>query len=251
MPDIENYRNNSFVTAVADFAAKHDIPIEIQGSPLAHAYYILRRAGCTVFLSYAAAYERVRSKREFGKLVRDKIVQKIGGGGERAISFHLPFSDRAPAFFGKLIEEGLEVLRASSKDSRIAELADLYEVVRGWIESSDFEVGEVEAIADLKRHKSGGFAAAEVLVETGSKTSSLQRAASLTLERIAEPKEHREGVEIPAARLGLIARGDSCVVELGEIGISIRLSMNDEGDLVIQAERQPAEVHEGQLALFS
>jgi predicted house-cleaning noncanonical NTP pyrophosphatase (MazG superfamily) len=252
-PDIENYRNNEFVTKVAEFAAAHDLPIEIQGSPLAHAYYILRRAGCTVFLSYAPAYERVRSKREFGKLVRDKIVQKIGGGGEQAISFHLPPNDRAPAFFGKLIEEGLEVLRAGSKDNRIMELADLYEVVRGWIESSDFEVTEVEAIADRKRQKSGGFTAAEVLVETGSKISSLAstRSPGLTLDRIATPKEHANRIEVPAARLGLIARGEPSTADLGDSGVSIRLSMTDEGDLVIEAVHHRAQAADGQLDLFS
>lgn len=253
MPDIENYRSNEFLTKVASFASQHGIPIEIQGSPLAHAYYILKKAGCTVFLSFAPAYERVRSKREFGKLVRDKIVQKIGGGGEQAVSFHLPRSDRPPAFFGKLIEEGLEVLRAGTKDSRIMELADLYEVVRGWIESSDFELSEVEALANLKRQKNGGFGAAEVLVQTGSKNSAMATSSSqsLTLERIAAPREHGRRIEIPAARLGLIARGEASVADLRDAGVSIRISMNEEGDLIIEADPQGADANDGQLDLFT
>lgn len=251
-PEIENYRNNDFVRAVAQFAVEHGIPVEIQGSPLAHAYYMLTQAGCTVFLAHAPAYERVRSKREFGKLVRDGIVSRIGGGGEKSVSFHLKPEDRPPAFFGKLLEEGLEVIRADTTDGRIAEFADLFEVVRSWIESSNFELSEVEAVADTKRQKTGGFSAAEVLVETGSKSSPIgtQRLGSLSLDRITMPRETEIGVAVPAARIGLLAKGDTLSVIVPDAGIEMTLSMNDEGDLVIALGRERYDEESGQLDLF-
>jgi predicted house-cleaning noncanonical NTP pyrophosphatase (MazG superfamily) len=252
VPDIENYRNNDFVRAVAQVATANGIPVEIQGSPLAHAYYMLRQAGCTVFHAQAPAYERVRNKREFGKLVRDRIVSKIGGGGEKSVSFNLKPEDRPPAFFGKLLEEGLEVLRADSTDARIVEFADLFEVVRSWIESSDFELSEVEAVADAKRHKTGGFAAAEVLVETGSKSSAIgtQKAGSLSLDRITGPRNLPHAVAVPAGRLGLLAQGDTVTIAVPTSGLEMTLSMNDEGDLVIELDSDDMEQDVGQLDLF-
>lgn len=238
--------------AVAQFAVEHGIPVEIQGSPLAHAYYMLTQAGCTVFLAHAPAYERVRSKREFGKLVREGIVSRIGGGGEQSVSFNLKPEDRPPAFFGKLLEEALEVLRADSTDSLIAEFADLFEVVRSWIVSSNFELSEVEAVADAKRQKSGAFSAAEVLVETGTKSSpmSAQKLGNLSLERISMPRESGAGVAVPAARLGLLAKGDSVTIAVAESGVELTLSMNDEGDLVIAVDRGDSDDKSGQLELF-
>ena len=253
MPEIENYRDNEFVRSVAQFAVEHGIPVEIQGSPLAHAYYMLKQAGCTVFLAHAPAYERVRSKREFGKLVRDGIVSRIRGGGEQSISFNLRPEDRPPAFFGKLLEEGLEVLRADSTDSRIAEFADLFEVVRSWIESSNFEMGEVEAVADAKRQKTGGFSAAEVLVESGSKSSPIgvQKLGNLSLDRITLPREAPRGLAVPAARLGLLAKGDTVTVAVPDSGVEMTLSMTDEGDLVIALDPEVSEQDSAQLELFS
>jgi predicted house-cleaning noncanonical NTP pyrophosphatase (MazG superfamily) len=252
MPDIENYRDNEFIRAVAQFAVKHQVPVEIQGSPLAHAYYILQQAGCTVFLAHAPAYERVRNKREFGKLVRDKIVSRIGGGGEKSVSFILKPEDRPPAFFGKLLEEGIEVLRADSTDSRISEFADLFEVVRSWIESANFELSEVEAIANLKRQKTGAFAAAEVLVETGSKSSPIgtHKASSLSLDRITMPREASGTLAVPAGRLGLLANGESLTVSIPDTGIGMTLSMNDEGDLIVGIDRDIEERQSDQLSLF-
>lgn len=250
-PEIENYRNNDFVRTVARFAVENSIPVEIQGSPLAHAYYMLTQAGCTVFLAHAPAYERVRCKREFGKLVRDGIVSRIGGGGEQSVSFNLKPEDRPPAFFGKLLEEGLEVLRADSTDSRIAEFADLFEVVRSWIESSNFELGEVEAVANAKRNKSGAFSAAEILVETGSKSSPIgaQRLGNLSLDRISMPRESGIGIAVPAARLGLLAKGDSVTVVAAGSGVEITLSMSDEGDLIIALGHGHRDEETGQMDL--
>ena len=251
MPEIENYRNNDFVKAVAEYAVRHEIPVEIQGSPLAHAYYMLRQAGCTVFLAHAPAYERVRAKREFGKLVRDGIVSRIGGAGEQVVSFNLTREDQPAAFFGKLLEEGLEVLRADSTDSRIAEFADLYEVVRSWIENSDFELSEVEAIADAKKQKAGGFTTAEVLVETGSKTSPLThyKASGLSLDRITVPRESAGVLAVPAGRLGLLAKGESLTASVPETLIEVRISMSDDGELMIGLDHEEPD-SEDQLDLF-
>lgn len=235
-PEIENYRDNNFLKKVANFARKNNIPVEIQGSPLAHAYYILRKEKCTVFTSFAPAYERIRKKREFGKLVRDDIVARIGGGGEKSVSFKLPPNDRGAAFFGKLIEEGLEVLRAQTNDEKLEELADLFEVVHSWIKDSAFEFSEIEVAAEHKRQRIGGFSKYEVLVETGSKSVNIDTGTSSTLifDYITRSRIFKNGVAIPAGRLGLIARGETCFVDIGNSGLKLEMSMSEDGDLMMR-----------------
>jgi len=246
-PDIQNYRDHDFIKAVAAYAVQHSIPVEIKGSPLAHAYYLLRHAGCTVFSSFAPAYERVRQKRQFGKLVRDHVVEKIGDGGERPVSFNLPSDDRAPAFFAKMIEEGLEVLRAQNDDERLEELADVYEVLRGWIEGAAFELAEVAVAADEKRQRLGGFDRGDVLVETGTGGADRASGSALTFEQITRPRQHRHGVSIPAGRLALIASGRKSLIEVPGSEAAFELSMNDDGELVLTQVSIPAD-GEGQLA---
>lgn len=232
-PEIEHYRDNEFVRKVAQFANENSLPIEIQGSPLAHAYYILKDSGCTVFLAHARKNERVRSKQKFGKLVRDKIVDKIEKSGEESVSFKLSPSERNAAFFGKIIEEAVEVVHSQSEEERIGEFADLYETILGWIRSSGFEFSEVTTLASEKRKKAGGFNSGEILVGTGIKTGGIRgpKSSKYGLEDVTYPRLSNGTLKLSAARLGLIASGKIEKLYIEDADVNLLISMDDEGHL--------------------
>ncbi len=245
-PEIENYRNNEFIKFVARFAVENDLPVEIQGSPLAHAYYMLKDAGCTVFLAHARKNQRVRNKQKFGKLVRDKIVDKIEQSGEGSLSFKLSKAEKAAAFFGKVVEESIEVINAPSGEEQINELADLYETVIGWIESYGLELNEVTTIAAEKRKKAGGFNSGEVLVGTGIKLGGISggKHTRYSLNDVTHPTLGPARLRISAARLGLIASGNDESVLLNN-GLNITISIDDEAHL--QLDFSERETDENQL----
>jgi hypothetical protein len=71
------FRDNDFVNEVAQVAQERGLPIVLEGSTLAHAYYLLVRAGCTVIGRGEKDYSRVRKSVPLGKIVRDKIPDRI------------------------------------------------------------------------------------------------------------------------------------------------------------------------------
>jgi hypothetical protein len=70
-------RDTKFIDSVGAAAATLGVPVVLSGSTLAHAYYQLRRQGSTVVTRGEKEYSRVRRNLEFGKLVRDKIPERI------------------------------------------------------------------------------------------------------------------------------------------------------------------------------
>ena len=60
-PDHQDlFRDTSFLEEVAQEALRHSMPIDLEGSTLAHAYYLLNRLGCTVIASSEKEHSRVR-----------------------------------------------------------------------------------------------------------------------------------------------------------------------------------------------
>jgi predicted house-cleaning noncanonical NTP pyrophosphatase (MazG superfamily) len=159
-------RDERFIAEVGKCANAMGVPVILSGSTLAHAYYVLRRAGCTVVTKGEKEHSRVRKSAVFGKLVRDKIPQKIAVRGESEITQMVPESLKRGFLFAKLIEEALEVRNASGEEKK-TELADLFEVVRTLAKSEGFTLDEIGAAANTKREKSGGFDDGLVLLQTG------------------------------------------------------------------------------------
>jgi predicted house-cleaning noncanonical NTP pyrophosphatase (MazG superfamily) len=160
-------RDTKFICKVGASAKLAGVPVILQGSTLAHAYYQLRREGCTVVTPGEKEHSRVRRNIVFGKLVRDKIPLRIAQRQESESTWKLPAEVVKGFLIGKLIEEAMEVRSAETPDEKIVELADLYEVVRALIHSEGKSLTEVIEKADEKKEKAGGFDQSLVLLQTG------------------------------------------------------------------------------------
>ena len=95
-----------------------------------------------------------------GKLVRDKIDDKIRNNGEIPVTRILSLDEYKIELLKKIDEEFLELKEAiclNDKEKICEESADLFEVVKAYNElvSNNFE--DVINTMDEKREKSGGF----------------------------------------------------------------------------------------------
>jgi predicted house-cleaning noncanonical NTP pyrophosphatase (MazG superfamily) len=161
------FRDNKFVSEVAALALAKGMPVLIEGSRLAHAYYQLVDSGCVVIARGEKEYSRVRHSVPFGKIVRDKIPGRIAARQELGATAVIPPQLREAFLIGKIMEEALEVRESTSKEERRTELADVWEIVRSLAEMSGIPLSEVEEAANKKREKLGGFELGHLLMQTG------------------------------------------------------------------------------------
>jgi predicted house-cleaning noncanonical NTP pyrophosphatase (MazG superfamily) len=140
--------------------------VELEGSILSHAYYVLRRQHVRV-LCVDALEEPERSKR-YQKLVRDKVPLRIFAHGEEAKTVRVARSQLLDLLKAKAVEESLELFWEDRGDAMLEELADLIEVIDSMahIAGSSFE--DVAELAKRKREERGGFAQGIVLLATRS-----------------------------------------------------------------------------------
>lgn len=166
-PHVELFRDDkSFLSAVMRLAKASGAPVQLAGSSLAHAYYQLEKAGVSVIPADGAGRTRSRGRRSFDKLVRDRVPGEIAAKGEEVVGSQLQRSELRHALVAKLLEEAQELLAATDPDDVKAELSDLLEVVRAMAAVTGVSWEEVEASADEKRARRGGFESGAVLVET-------------------------------------------------------------------------------------
>ena len=133
---------------------------------MAHAYFALRRQGCTVIARGEREHTRVRRSATFGKLVRDKIPTRIAERREAEITRKLPESIQKNFLISKLLEEALEVRNAEDRQEKTLELADLLEIIRALARLDGISMNEVTDSADQKRAKAGGFDEGVILLQT-------------------------------------------------------------------------------------
>ncbi|MBW7991142.1 MAG: nucleoside triphosphate pyrophosphohydrolase [Planctomycetes bacterium] len=157
-------RCKQFIEDVSALAKLLSTPVELDGSVLSHAYYLLKRCGVTVICSDPFA-PQFKSKR-FDKLVRDKIPVRIESHGEKAKVIRLTGHELSLVLRAKVLEEALELFWADTPDHRKEEIADLLEVLRSVSKHEGFKHEELEDIATNKRTKRGGFDEGLVLKET-------------------------------------------------------------------------------------
>lgn len=158
-PDAKLIRDETFLDAVISTAKQFDLPIELAGSLLGHAYYKIRNAGIVVYTAEPyAAYFRVRGRKTFHKLVRDEIPKIIGMGGEKIIQARLSNDDAVYALLGKLVEEGQELGRAKTDNERTEELADIYEIVLALAARCGKTIHEIESTAEKNAPPEEGLA---------------------------------------------------------------------------------------------
>ena len=138
---------------------------------MAHAYYQLRKLGCTVVTPSEKEHARVRRTANLGKLVRDKIPGRIALRQETHVTKRTVGALRRGYLISKLFEEALEVREAADPAQKVEELADLLEVLRALAKLENVSLTDIRKAADQKRRKSGGFEEGLVLLSTAIGTS--------------------------------------------------------------------------------
>jgi predicted house-cleaning noncanonical NTP pyrophosphatase (MazG superfamily) len=192
--------NDEYLDKVVEVARDRNLPVELPGSTLGHAYYRLRYAGLLV-LTAEPKYQRARGRKAHRKLVRDAIPANIAAGGERVSFGRLAKHDAITALIGKLFEEGLEVSGAADRSARLEELADVLEVIRGLAALDEIPWEEVRDAADAKRDKRGGFERQTVLLETERPKSGKRADASMA------GGEDSEAL-VPIQNIGLVSASE-------------------------------------------
>jgi predicted house-cleaning noncanonical NTP pyrophosphatase (MazG superfamily) len=165
-PRLDSLRSSEFLERIGAFAKRRSLAIELDGSVLSHAYYILRRARARV--RCVDPFTEAPDRQEFGKLVRDLIPRRILSHGEEPRVLRVTAEQLLKLLSAKAIEEALELFWETAQGHLLDELADVYEVLdsirrlRGW-------TGEdVQGAVERKRGERGGFDEGIVLVETQS-----------------------------------------------------------------------------------
>ena len=166
-PEVSLLRGEDFLDNVIAVARQYDLPVEIAGSMLGHAFYKFQSERLVVYHAEPSRkFDRVRERHIFAKLVRDGIPSHIKSGGEEVVEAKLSAEQIRVALTAKLIEELFELIIAHDRESEEAELVDVLEVVRSLIEHFGFRYGEILKAANQKRKKRGGFRQGKFLVQT-------------------------------------------------------------------------------------
>ena len=161
-PDL--MRSFEFLQRVGSFCHQNALPIELEGSLLSHAYYVLARMG--VGLRCLDPFQPPARRQRFGKLVRNLIPLRIESHGEAATVRRVSRAQLVRLLKAKAVEEALELNAESDPDKTFEELADVLEVISTICDLYDRRFDELRATADKKRAERGGFEKGLVLVET-------------------------------------------------------------------------------------
>ena len=247
MPEAELIRDDNFLDSLIKVVKQRSLPVELAGSILGHAYYKLKNAGLNVFSAEPySAYYRTRGRKVFRKLVRDEIPEAIASKGERVIEARLSARESLRGLVAKLFEEGLEAVRAETRDEVLEELADVFEVLRGMIHDVGFTLENISQVADRKRAVRGGFEKYRVLIETSLPRPSVagdtpSSEGQITLREVGSIEIEGGTIYVPFARLladghpiwikvevgGKIANVGIC---LEKAGVAVAIEADDRAD---------------------
>ncbi|WP_380172587.1 nucleoside triphosphate pyrophosphohydrolase [Kineococcus sp. DHX-1] len=92
-----------------------------------------------------------------GKLVRDRIPDVIRANGEEPVVRVLGGDEFVDAVLEKVVEEAGELRAATTVEERLAEAADVYEVLVAVAGACGTTIDEVVRRAAAKRAERGGF----------------------------------------------------------------------------------------------
>jgi predicted house-cleaning noncanonical NTP pyrophosphatase (MazG superfamily) len=167
-PSGEDLRSNDFIKAVSTLCVQRNLPVELRGSILSHAFHQLAKDGVQVYSAEPGKRPvEMRQRKAFDKLVRDQIPENIKAKGETVSADELAPEDLAMALIGKLFEEAEEFLSADTINNRLEELADLLEIIRALADVSKVaSFSDVIMRADSKRSRRGGFEKGTILRST-------------------------------------------------------------------------------------
>ncbi len=263
-PRVELLRDSQFLKKVADIANKHNIPVEIQGSMLQHAYYQLKQEG--VNIQCVHFFKPVFKPQRFGKLVRDQIPLRIQRHGERAYTITITGDDLNKVLKAKVVEEALELLSATNVADVEEELGDALDVILSLAERMGITREELEKKIELKRKESGGFREGLILAETrevplidtdintpqftekGGKSrlplSDLgEGIAKITTRRIPQFTDDNK-ILIPLVPPDI----RESVLEIGDSGIKLKIRYEDK-DIILSWGREAPSISREQLPL--
>lgn len=247
-PNVPDVRSDAFISEVARRCLELNLPVELRGGILSHAYHQLRKSGVEVYSAEPGKPpQEVTNRKRFHKVVRDDIPAFIASKGEIVSSDTLSPQDRTRALVGKLIEEAGEFVDAKRGVDKREELADLYEVFRALSTAVGASMGDILAIANEKREKRGGFDQGVVLRETRHK-------APEDKELFEAPAQGRIDRAL-ADLLTMVVKGDTVRAPVSLLlgradAETVRLTMNDGrlleikmgvtgGDVVVRAKLVP------------
>ena len=239
MPAAKYMRCNPFLDKVANYATQGQHAVELRGSGLAHAYYLLSRRGVPIVTPSHRAHTRTRGVQIFGKLVRDGIPDKIKANNEEVETISVPFEERRRLLLAKLMEEAQEVIESTNQDDLRGELADLQEVVHSLIRQAGFNVAEIVSVAEAKAARLGSFNQGLVLLGTHAVKP---RGAPARRRTSFNTRPVRDGDTVTVPHMAVI--GDA--VEVTIAGRDVRVSLTTSG---IVLEELGPQSDDGQLKL--
>jgi predicted house-cleaning noncanonical NTP pyrophosphatase (MazG superfamily) len=222
--DLDLMRDNAFIAAVGAAALKAGLPVILNGSTLAHAYYQLRRVGCAVIAAGRKERSRIRKTTNLGKLVRDKVPERIASRQEHEVTRQVPGNLVKGFLLGKLVEEALEVREAASEINKREELGDLYEVFLALIRHEGVTLADVTAAADVKREKAGGFEQGLILMQTGIANSE-RGVGQEGLGQLIADLTSDDTVELPFSFFGFMEMDQPRSLLLESLGLRLDLTL--------------------------
>lgn len=157
-------RDKDTLRVIGELTQKIGAIILLEGGVLSHAYYQLMETNAIVEVLHP--FRDFEDKREFNKLVRDRVPSNIERGGEVVNKTRLSGEYLLRALKEKLIEEAFEVLDAVDQESIVSELADVMETIDGILSKLCVSKTELQNRQYQKREKTGGFKDGLVLLET-------------------------------------------------------------------------------------
>jgi predicted house-cleaning noncanonical NTP pyrophosphatase (MazG superfamily) len=163
-PDGPHLRDKHFLEELGNVVRSLGLRIDLEGSPLSHTYYVLKRTG-----AHVACIDPIKPKsvrRKFVKLVRDKVPVRIQRQGEKVVVVNLPEGELLDVLKAKIVEEAMEVLSAASPETLQEEMADVLEVLIALCRIRGGSLKKLEKVAAKKRRSIGGFGKGMMLVET-------------------------------------------------------------------------------------
>jgi predicted house-cleaning noncanonical NTP pyrophosphatase (MazG superfamily) len=236
-PSFENLRSRDFLEAVAALANQFGASIELEGSVLGHAYYLLaaRQVPIRCIEPFVESDERQR----FGKLVRDLIPVRIERHGESPTVYRATPEELRPLLREKLLEEAFEFYWSEGSAEALEELADLYELIDALSGVHGADIGAVVEASRAKRADRGGFEQGIVLVETSRRRPSSSQSrlfggeAGPTQHTRARPEKRRPMISERRISIPLIPPGNApgsleTTLPLdGENEVQVRYGAND------------------------
>jgi predicted house-cleaning noncanonical NTP pyrophosphatase (MazG superfamily) len=238
----EFFRDNSFLKEVAEEASSHSMPIDLEGSTLAHAYYQLIGYGCTVIARGEKDYTRVRKVAPFGKIVRDKVPEKIEARKELESVASVPARTQQAFLIGKVLEEALEVRESETSDEKKIELADILEIVRALGHASGITLNDIISAADQKREKLGGFEGGKILLQTAiGGPGRTELFAGPGVAQVLSRSTGPDTRELPFTFFGFAELDQPRLLHFESLGFSLELTLKSDR-LVLRVVREPEQL---------